>query len=54
MTKKSDSDSTVREIRHKTSKEYSAEEKLLIVLDGLRDEDSIAELCRCEVIHFYL
>ena len=54
MTKKSDSELTVREIRHKTIKMYSAEEKLLIVLDGLRDEDSIAELFCREVIHFYL
>ena len=30
--------------------QYSAEEKIRIVLDGLRGEDSIAELCRCEGI----
>ncbi len=41
-------ESTVREIRRKT---YSAEEKLRIVLEGLRGEASIAELCRREGIH---
>ena len=33
-----------------TRKQYSAEEKIRIVLDGLRGEHSIAELCRCEGI----
>jgi len=51
MTKKNDSESTVREIRRKTRKKYSAEEKIRIVLEGLRGEDSIAELCRREGIH---
>lgn len=51
MTKKNDSESTVREIRRRTRKKYSAEEKIRIVLDGLRGEDSIAELCRREGIH---
>jgi transposase len=51
MTKKKDSESTVREIRRRTRKKYSAEEKIRIVLDGLRGEDSIAELCRREGIH---
>ena len=44
-------ETTVREIRRKTRKKYSAEEKLLIVLEGLRGEDSISELCRREGIH---
>ena len=44
-------ESTVREIRRKTRKKYSAEEKLRIVLEGLRGEESIAELCRREGIH---
>ena len=51
MTKKNDSESTVREIRRKTRKKYSPEEKIRIVLEGLRGEDSIAELCRREGIH---
>lgn len=36
--------------RTTTRKPYSAEEKILIVLDGLRGEDNIAELCRKEGI----
>jgi transposase len=41
---------TVRDIRRRTRKEYSAEEKIRIVVAGLRGEDSIAELCRREGI----
>ena len=41
---------TVRDIRRRTRKQYSAEEKIRIVLSGLRGEDSIAELCRREGI----
>ena len=37
-----------KEIRRATRKQYSAEEKIRIVLEGLRGEDSIAELCRRE------
>ena len=40
----------VRDIRRATRKHYSAEEKIRIVLAGLRGEDSIAELCRREGI----
>ena len=40
----------VRDIRRKTRRRYSAEEKIRIVLEGLRGEDSIAELCRRESI----
>ena len=36
----------VRDIRRATRKQYSAEEKIRIVLDGLRGEATIAELCR--------
>jgi transposase len=41
---------TVRDIRRRTRKQYSAEEKIRIVLTGLRGEESIAELCRREGI----
>ena len=41
----------VREIRRRTRKKYSAEEKVRIVLEGLRGEEKIAELCRREGIH---
>ena len=40
----------VKDIRRATRKQYSAEDKVRIVLDGLRGEDSIAELCRREGI----
>ena len=42
---------TVWDIRRATRRRYSAEEKIRIVLDGLRGEDSIAELCRKEGIN---
>ena len=41
---------TVRDIRRATRRHFSAEEKIRIVLEGLRGEDSIAELCRKEGI----
>lgn len=44
-------EATVREIRRKTRKKYSAEDKVRIVLEGLRGEEKIAELCRREGIH---
>jgi transposase len=40
----------VREIKRRTRKKYSSEEKIRIVLEGLRGEMSIAELCRKEGI----
>ena len=43
-------DRTVKDIRRKTRKRYSSEDKIRIVLAGLRGEDSIAELCRQEGI----
>jgi|TARA_B100001079_G_scaffold210360_1_gene184461 transposase len=44
------SEKTVKDIRRATRKQYSAEEKIRIVLDGLRGEETIAELCRQEGI----
>lgn len=41
---------TVRDIRRATRRQYSAEEKIRIVLEGLRGETGIAELCRKEGI----
>ena len=41
----------VKEIRRKTRRKFSSEEKIRIVLDGLRGESSIAELCRQEGIN---
>ena len=40
----------VREIRRKTRRKFNSEEKIRIVLEGLRGEESIAELCRREGI----
>ena len=40
----------VKDIRRQTRRHLSAEDKIRIVLDGLRGEDSIAELCRKEGI----
>ena len=50
MIKKKDPESVVREIQRKTRRKYSSEEKIRIVLEGLRGEESIAELCRREGI----
>ena len=47
---KNPAERSVRDIRRKTRKQYSAEEKIRIVVSGLRGEDSIAELCRREGI----
>ena len=50
MSSREGAERTVRDIRRKTRKQYSAEEKIRIVVSGLRGEDSIAELCRREGI----
>ena len=49
-TRKSPGEKIVKEIKRATRKQYSSEEKIRIVLDGLRGEDSLAELCRREGI----
>lgn len=41
----------VRAIRRQTRRKFSADEKIRIVLEGLRGEVSIADLCRRESIH---
>src|SRR3981081_1208921 len=50
VNQKPSSERIVKDIRRATRKQYSAEEKIRIVLDGLRGEHSIAELCRREGI----
>ena len=50
MTKKQDPEKIVREIKRKTRRKFSSEEKIRIVLEGLRGEETIAELCRREGI----
>jgi transposase len=49
--KKTTTEARVRNIQRKTRKKYSAEEKIRIVLDGLRGESTVAELCRREGIN---
>ncbi len=50
MRTKAPAEQVVRNIRRRTRKQYSAEEKIRIVLEGLRGEESIAALCRREGI----
>jgi len=50
MSQKSESERRIKEIQRNTRRKYSAEDKIRIVLEGLRGEDSIAELCRREGI----
>ena len=45
-----DPEAVVRDIRRKTRRKFSVEEKIRIVLEGLKGETSIAELCRREGI----
>jgi len=47
---KSPAEKVVRDIRRKTRKQHSAEEKIRIILGGLRGEESVAALCRREGI----
>ena len=50
VTPKTPAERVVRDIRRATRKHHSAEDKIRIVLEGLRGEDSIAALCRREGI----
>ena len=50
LAPKASAERIVTDIRRATRQHYSAEDKIRIVLDGLRGEDSIAELCRREGI----
>ena len=50
MKRKITSESLVRDIKGKTRRKFSSEEKIRIVVDGLCGETSIAELCRIEGI----
>ena len=49
-TKKTAATNTVRNIRRNSRRKYSGEEKIRIVLEGLRGEETVAELCRREGI----
>jgi transposase len=50
MSEKSSPEARVREIHRKTRRRFSSEEKIRIVLEGLKAEESVAELCRREGI----
>ena len=50
MTEKVPAEKAIRDIRRKTRRHFSPEEKIRIVLEGLRGEDTIAALCRREGI----
>ena len=50
MVEKPGVEAVVREIKRRTRRKYSSEEKIRVVLEGLRGEMSIAELCRKEGI----
>jgi transposase len=47
---KQPAEAAIKDIRRATRRHFSAEDKIRIVLEGLRGEDSIAELCRREGI----
>ena len=48
---KKPAEKALKDIRRATRRQYGAEEKIRIVVEGLRGEDSIAELCRREGIN---
>jgi transposase len=49
--KRTTTESIVKEIKRNTRRKFTAEERIRIVLEGLRGEESIADLCRKEGIH---
>ena len=50
MAKGQSAEKAIKDIRRKTRRRFSAEEKIRIVIEGMRGEDSISELCRREGI----
>ena len=49
--KKKSAEKVIREIKRNTRRKFSAEEKIRIVMEGIRGEESIAAICRSEGIH---
>ena len=54
MNQKKNPEKVVREIKRRTRRKFTAEEKIRIILEGLRGEESIAAICRREGIHVNL
>jgi transposase len=50
MPKKKNASSLINELKRKTRRKYSSEEKIRIIIDGMRGETTIADLCRKEGI----
>ena len=50
MAKKKSASSLISELKRKTRRVYSSEEKIRIIIDGMRGEMTVAELCRKEGI----
>ena len=50
MSRKKNTESIVKDIKRKTRRKFSSEEKIHIVLEGLKGESSIASICRREGI----
>ena len=50
-THKTEADAIVRNVKRQTRRKFNSEEKIRIVLAGIRGEESVAELCRQEGIH---
>ena len=50
MAKKKSASSLIGDLKRKTRKSYSSEEKIRIIIEGMRGETTIAELCRKEGI----
>ena len=50
MAKRKTSESIVKDIKRQTRRKFSAEEKIRIVLEGLKGEASVATICRREGI----
>ena len=50
MSNKKSASSLISDLKRKTRKKYSSEEKIRIIIEGIRGESSIAELCRKEGI----
>ena len=48
MPKKRSASSLISDLKRKTRKSYGSEEKIKIIIEGIRGESSIAELCRKE------